>query len=119
MKSKIVIGIVAVALLAVMVGNAYACIGDARTPGFWKHNVGVYLGYNNGAYSDPTVYPGNIPLVTKDTMESWLQAHWTDAELEALYIQLSTIGGGAAGAAIRNGAANIFNAAADLYLLPV
>ena len=81
--------------------------------------LGVYLGYNNGAYSNPTVYPGETPLVTKDTMESWLRAHWTDAELEALYAQLSTIGGGAAGAAIRNGAANVFNAEAGLDLLPV
>jgi hypothetical protein len=119
MKSKIVLGIAAVALLAVMVGNAYACIGDARTPGFWKHNVGVYLGERNGSYSDPTVYPGQTPLVTKDTMGTWLAAHWTQAELEDLYEDLCTIGGGAAGAAIRNTAANVFNAEADLYLLPV
>jgi hypothetical protein len=61
---RIIISIVAVALLAVMFGNVYAvplptlptpssccqrCPG--MSPGFWKHNIGVALGTANGAFS--------------------------------------------------------------------
>jgi hypothetical protein len=108
---KIVIGIAAVALLSVMVANAYACAGPGLSPGFWKHNVGVYLKLANGSYSDPV----NSPYVSKDTMGAWLHAGWTDAQLLVLYNELSTKGGGAAGDATRVAAANVFNAAADLY----
>jgi hypothetical protein len=90
--------------------------GPGLTPGFWKHNVGVYLtaqGYDdvhvNGAYSDPT----GSTVVTKDTMATFLSA-WTNAELYDLWLDMNTIGGGAAGAATRNNAANVFNAAAGL-----
>ena len=101
-------------LVGSVVGSAYACIGDGLSPGFWKHNVGVKIGERNGAYSDPPVYSGQTPLVTKDTMEAWLD-QWTPAELTALYNQLNTKGGGATGAATRVTAANVFNLAADLY----
>ena len=112
-SKKIVIGIAAVALLSVMVANAYACVGPGLSPGFWKHNVGVKLGLENGAYSDPGVTGGPTP-VYKDTMGTWLDM-WTHDELLALYNDLSTRGGGATGAATRVAAANVFNAAADLY----
>src|SRR5512135_442786 len=97
---KLIVSIAAVALLSLMAVSVYASVGTCPpglTPGFWKHNVGVLLGYNPGSYSDPT---GSI-WVSQDTMESWLLAHWTIPELEALYDQLSTIGGGADGALIR------------------
>jgi len=90
--------------------------GPGLTPGFWKHNVGVYLtaqSYDdvhvNGAYSNPT----GSTIVTKDTMATFLSA-WTNAELYDLWLDMSTIGGGAAGAATRNNAANVFNEAAGL-----
>ena len=105
---------VVISIMAFLVGSAYACIGDGLSPGFWKHNVGVKLELKNGAYSDPPVYSGQTPLVTKDTIGTWLD-QWTTAELTALYNELNTKGGGAAGAAIRVGAADVFNLAADLY----
>ncbi|MCJ7634072.1 hypothetical protein MUP77_17005 [Candidatus Bathyarchaeota archaeon] len=88
-----------------------ACAGPGLSPGFWKHNVGVCLGLRNGAYSDPV----NSPVVSQDNMGTWLHEHWTDAELRALYNDLNTQGGGAAGAATRVAAANVFNEAADLF----
>ena len=119
--NRIALGLTAIVLMVLMVSTARACVGPGLSPGFWKHNVGVYLEYNNGAYSDPTVYPGQTPLVTKDTMGAWLlhldTVHGWD--MEALYDALSYQGGGAAGALIRNTAANVFNAEADLNLLPV
>lgn len=85
-------------------------LSPGLTPGFWKHNVGVFLELANGAYSDPV----GATTVTKATMGAWLDAGWTNAELLALYNAMSTIGGGAAGAATRNNAANVFNEAAGL-----
>ena len=118
MKKKILIGIASVALLALMVGSASACVGPGLSPGFWKHNVGVCLGLENGSYSDPGITgprAGYTGICSKDTMGDWLKANWSPAELLALFNALSTRGGGAAGAAIRVGAANVFNYAADLY----
>ena len=103
-------------------GLISASTGGGLTPGFWKHNVGVYLtsvgvltGAQavNGAYSDPV----NSLVVTKATMGDWLDAGWTDTKLLSLYNDMKTIGGGAEGAATRNNAANVFNAAAGLALL--
>ena len=129
MKSKkIVIGIAAVAMLALMVGNAYACVGPGLSPGFWKHNLAVYFGDSKGAYSDPGVTgvraaqnplpAGPSPPVTKDTMGAWFAklagAPW-NVDLEQAYLDLCTVGGGADGAAKRVAAANIFNYWADLF----
>ncbi len=125
---KIVLGIVAIALMASLVGSAYACVGPGLSPGFWKHNLGVYLGEANGAYSDPGVTAvriaengnpaGPSPAVTKDNMEAWFDklagAPW-NVDLEQAYADLCTTGGGAAGAAKRVAAANIFNYWADLF----
>ena len=121
-----------VAVEVVTVGDAQDLIieltipsqgGPGLTPGFWKHNVGVYLtsvgvlsGKNsvNGAYSDPT----NSPVVSKDTMGDWLasldSANGGPLNLLALYNDMNLQGGGAAGAATRNNAANVFNALAGL-----
>ena len=110
MKSKIIIGVAAVALVTLMVGNVYACVGPGLSPGFWKHNLGVYLtGGTN--YSDPG-YPAPCP--SKEGMAAFF-AQWNEATLEGLYDDLCTRGGGVAGNADRVSAANVFNAAADLY----
>ena len=89
-------------------------LGPGLTPGFWKHNVGVYLGLANGNYSDPV----NSPVVSKNTMGAWLYGldsnHGGPLNLLALFNAMSTVGGGAAGAATRNNAANVFNALAGL-----
>ncbi|MEM2129208.1 MAG: SdrD B-like domain-containing protein [Candidatus Bathyarchaeia archaeon] len=102
--------------------NSWFCSVDAGiyeyipglTPGFWKHNVGVYLGLQKGEYSDPV----NSPIVTKDTMGSWLASldnmYGGSLDLIDLYNKLCTKGGGAIGAQIRNDAANVFNNLAGL-----
>jgi hypothetical protein len=113
MKKKILMGISAAALLTLlMVGAASACVryGPGLSPGFWKHNVGVKLGLENGAYSDPG-YTGDI--VSKATMGTWLD-QWTPQQLLDLYNALNTKGGGSVGAAARVDAANFFNLAAGL-----
>jgi len=57
---KTLIAILAVAFVALMITNVYApciptppciCGCPGFTPGFWKHNIKVYLGLTNGAYS--------------------------------------------------------------------
>jgi hypothetical protein len=78
------------------------------SPGFWKHNVGVKLGYSPGSYSDPT----GSAVVSQETMGEWLGSLGLD--LEALYDDLNTKGGGSAGAETRVDAANVFNALAGL-----
>lgn len=82
------------------------------TPGFWKNNLAVYLGIANGnrGYSDPT----GALYVTKATMGDFFASLAGTYDLEQLYDDLSYRGGGAAGAATRNNAANIFNEAAGL-----
>ena len=115
---KLIISVVAVAMLSLMIGGVFAedccppppCCecNPGLSPGFWKHNVGVYLGLRNGAYSDPT----GSPVVSQATMEGWLGS--LGLNLPALYDALNTKGGGAAGAAMRVGAANEFNALAGL-----
>jgi hypothetical protein len=111
--NRIALGLTAIVLMVLMVSTARACVGPGLSPGFWKHNVGVKLGLENGAYSDPGVTGPPTP-VSKETMGTWLDM-WSTAELTALYNDLNTKGGGAAGAAIRVAAANVFNAAADLF----
>ena len=117
MISKKVYGTLFAALMISMltttmaITTVNACAGPGLSPGFWKHNVGVYLELRNGSYSDPV----NSPFVSKETMDTWLVANWTDARLLELYNELNTKGGGAAGAATRVAAADIFNAAADLF----
>lgn len=80
------------------------------SPGFWKHNVGVFLGIAKGSFSDPGP---NLEGVTKTSMENFL-GQWSDAELTARYNDLNTKGGGAAGADTRVNAANVFNNALGL-----
>ena len=108
--NRIALGLTAIVLTVLMVSTARACVGPGLSPGFWKHNVGVYLGYANGAYSDPGYPP---PCPSKEGMAAFF-AQWDTSSLEDLYDDLSTRGGGAAGAATRVNAANVFNTAADL-----
>lgn len=130
-KKKVLIGIAAVALLALMVSSASAC-NPGLTPGFWKNNLAVYLNTPPGAravYSDPGPNDCTAPIggLTKDTMGdyfAWLQTYLpmtfngvTYQSYAELYAALSYIGGGATGAAIRNNAANFFNNYAGLGLL--
>jgi hypothetical protein len=66
---KILLALAAVALLAVLMPTALACgcvrippgchCVPGRTPGYWKHNIGVYCGEAHGAYS---WYFGNVKL---------------------------------------------------------
>jgi hypothetical protein len=82
--------------------------GPGLTPGFWKHNVGVYLGLANGKYSN-----SGSPLATQANMATFL-SQWSNAQLLIYYHAMITQGGGATGAATRQNTANIFNAAAGL-----
>ena len=112
MKKSILMSIVVAALVASLsVGMASACVGPGMSPGFWKHNLGIYLQEANGSYSNPTPNP----IVSKDTMAAFFANLEGTEDLEQLYEDLCTQGGGAVGAATRVNAANIFNAAADLY----
>jgi hypothetical protein len=120
MKSKkMLIGIAAVAMLALMIANVYAdgCCGCAPglTPGFWKNNLAVYLGLANGnrGYSDPT----GSPTVTKDNMGAFFDSLAGTHDLNQLYRNLCPQLDGTT-ADIRNNAANIFNLAAGLAAGP-
>ncbi len=73
------------------------------SPGFWKHNIGVYLELRNGAYSSP--YEG----FDKSTMPTFLVGLGID--LNEAYTALTTMGGGSA-AQGRIDMANALNAAA-------
>ena len=76
---KELIGIAAVALVALMISNVYAqlptvrkplCLPDipGLTPGFWKHNIEVRLDLTNGAYS---ALPDGTKL-DDGMMDGWL-----------------------------------------------
>jgi hypothetical protein len=74
------------------------------TPGFWKHNIGVYLDYNNGSYSafrDGTKLTGAM-------LESY--AAIVGVSLQDAYDALSANGRGMD--TVRRDMANAFNAAA-------
>lgn len=75
------------------------------TPGFWKHNIGVALGYNKGAYS---AFNDGTKL-TKAMLEGY--ATIVGVTLQEAYTALTTMGG-PPNDAIRNNMANAFNAAA-------
>jgi hypothetical protein len=119
---KLIVSIAAIALLALMAGSVYAAdectCPPGLSPGFWKHNVGVYLGEANGSYSDPT----DSMWVSQDTMGAWLAHLDNDVGYELdmwqLYADLCTKGGGAAGNMLRVDAANVFNSYAGLAWYP-
>ena len=76
------------------------------TPGFWKHNIGVALGYNPGAYS---AFRDGTKLT-----EAMLQGYaaTVGVSLQEAYDAVSARGNTAGQAAIRTDMANAFNAAA-------
>jgi len=123
MKYKILLAMAAVAMLALMVAPAFAytppcCCTAGRTPGFWKHNLGVALGISPGDYSSiyddvKLTYDDMVYLV--GTFDSFPADVDTPTEqLQWFYDLVNTKGGGADGAATRNMAANFLNAAAGL-----
>lgn len=82
---KTLISIVAVTFIALMIANVYAraparttmvpvpplpcgCYCAGLTPGFWKHNIQVYLELTNGAYS---ALPDGTKL-TNELMDQYL-----------------------------------------------
>lgn len=79
------------------------------TPGFWKHNIGVYLGLNNGNYS--AFRGGSLDGIklTAAMLEGY--AATIGVTLQHAYDVLS-MGGGGAIAQARIDMANAFNAAA-------
>jgi len=76
------------------------------TPGFWKHNIGVYLGYNNGKYS---AFRDGTKL-TAALLEMY--AATAGVTLQEAYTALTARGNRAGQAQIRADMANAFNAAA-------
>jgi len=76
------------------------------TPGFWKHNIGVYLGYNRGAYS---AFRDGTKL-TAALLEMY--AATVGVTLEDAYAAVSARGNREGQAQIRADMANAFNAAA-------
>lgn len=51
-----------------------SCCAPGFTPGFWKHNIEVYLGDTNGAYSAFSGGPRDGDKLTDAMMESFLNA---------------------------------------------
>jgi hypothetical protein len=78
---------------------------DGLSPGFWKHNIAVYLGYNPGRYSVPHE---DEPRINGSTLEGYLAS--IGVTPEEAYEALTAKGKGSA--TIRLDMANAFNAAA-------
>ena len=127
---KILVSITAIALLALMSSSVVAAgvhlpapdftvwgpntethkVG--LTPGFWKHNLSVYLGESKGAYSDTQI---NTGIFGSRINEGWMD--WILSEIavrsgvslspEQLLADLSAKGPGSE--AIRTNTANWFN----------
>ena len=76
------------------------------TPGFWKHNIGVALGYNRGSYS---AFRDGTKL-TAALLEMY--AATAGVTLQEAYTALTARGNRAGQAQIRADMANAFNAAA-------
>ncbi len=81
---RTLLGILAVALAAVLVSNVYAVsvppptfcgsLCPGFTPGFWKHNIQVRLGLTNGAYSAFEGGPLDGVKLTNTMMDNFLAA---------------------------------------------
>ncbi|WGM90409.1 MAG: hypothetical protein NUK63_04615 [Candidatus Bathyarchaeum tardum] len=78
---------------------------DGLSPGFWKHNIAVYLGENPGRYSVP--HEGE-PRITDEILEAYFDMIPVTAE--DAYAALTAKGKGSG--QIRLDMANLFNAAA-------
>ena len=116
---KIVLTLLAISLLTIIITSVSAqciptppCGTPGRTPGFWKHNIGVYLGLRNGNYSSPW------EEFDKELWPVFLEYLATEIPIDLLdaYNILNTGGGGAIAEA-RHATADLFNAAAGLTTL--
>jgi hypothetical protein len=76
---KTIVSILGVVMLSLMIGSAFAQLPDpiptpefcicepaGLTPGFWKHNLGVYLGETNGKYS--AIYDNKLDDAQMETL---------------------------------------------------
>ncbi|MDG6223001.1 MAG: DUF3344 domain-containing protein [Candidatus Bathyarchaeota archaeon] len=81
------------------------CMADGLSPGFWKHNIAVYLGENPGRYSVP--HEGE-PRITDEILEAYFDMIPVTAE--DAYAALTAKGKGSG--QIRLDMGNLFNAAA-------
>ena len=111
MKSKQIFGLALLAtIILTTVPLAFASCPPkpcALTPGFWKHNIRVYLGYP-GRYSVP--HPGE-PRINADILDGYLGTLDPRDALAALSAR------GPGSRATRIAMANYFNDAADYQLL--
>jgi hypothetical protein len=110
---KTVIAIAAVAMLAIMIPFTFADVvlppchcAPGRTPGYWKHQLKVYLGETNGKYS---WYFGDTKM-SDDYMELILAAAGNTAEFALSRLEAK----GPGSAEIRYYQANLLNMAANL-----
>ena len=122
---KILVSITAIALLALMSSSVVAAVVHlpapdftvwgpntethkvGLTPGFWKHNLSVYLGESKGAYSD-TGINGKINEAWMDwILEEIADESGVTLSPEQLLADLSAKGPGSE--AIRTNTANWFN----------
>jgi hypothetical protein len=59
---------------AVCVPPCCSCCAPGFTPGFWKHNIEVFLGDTNGAYSAFSGGPRDGDKLTDAMMQAFLDA---------------------------------------------
>jgi len=116
---KTLIGIVAVAFVALMIANAYAqcipapplceCMPPGFTPGFWKHDIEVRLGLTNGAYNAFEGGPLDGVKLTDALMDGYLAAINTALGTSFTFAQLLGYLQGPGWSADRTNTANWFN----------
>jgi hypothetical protein len=105
--NKIALALTGIILMGLMVPLVFANGNGGEpgyTPGFWKHNIGVALGYNPGRYS---AFNDGTKL-TEVMLEDY--ADIVEVALEDAYEALSAKGPGMD--TVRADMANAFNAAA-------
>lgn len=126
MNKKLLVSIAAVAFVALMISNAFATTcPPGFTPGFWKHDIGVYLyrhtngevgspgDYNAFGYRVPSGYRDGWKL-TDALMEEFLgyiHVGMPSLTMQEAYDALSAHGFPGADQ-VRNDMANIWNSAA-------
>jgi hypothetical protein len=125
-KKRILLGIAAVALLAILTSSAYAqCVPTPPscclrtpgfTPGFWKHDIEVRLshapynlGLTNAAYNAFSGGPQNGVKLTDGTMDSLLAAINTATGQSYTFAQLLAFLQGPGWSTDRTNTANWFN----------
>jgi len=116
---KTLIGMVAVALVAMMITNVYAqtvpapefpcglCAGF--TPGFWKHNIRVRLGLTEGKYNAYEGGPLDEVKLTDAMMDDLLEAINAESGLGLTFEQALAYLEGPGWSDDRTNTANWFN----------